>query len=394
MGDYFSLLLILLVLLAVILRDPFIFTLIYILAGSYALARWWSLRALSAVRFERRFTPRAFPGETVAVHLDVENTGLLPVVWLYVSESLPFELSRGQNVREVVTLAPRARTRIEYKVHPRVRGYHRLGPVQMRMGDVLGLFKESDRRGEPQYLIVYPEVVRLASVRIPSWSPLGQIRDPLPIFADPARTIGKRPYQDGDSLRLVDWKATASVGSLQVKQHEPSIALQASIFLNFDGRDYRSRTRSDDSELAVVVSSSLASWVTGRKESVGLATNGLDPLSGDQVCLPVPAGSGRGQLMRVLETLARVRLGETETFETMVRREGGHLAWGSALILVTPVARAELFDELVAAGRRGIRMMLVLCGPVPDSGEVRRKANQLGIAFAYLQRRWDLETWA
>ena len=393
MGDYFLLLLALLVMLAVFLRDPFVFTLVYILAGAYALARWWSTRAMAGLRFKRQFTPRAFPGETVSVRLDLENAGRLPIVWLYVSESLPTELSRGQNIREVVTLGPRASARIDYRVYPRARGYHRLGPVLLRMGDVLGLFKEIDRRGEPEYLIVYPEVVHLAGVRIPSWSPMGQIRDRLPIFADPARTIGKRPYQSGDSLRGVDWKSTAAVGSLQVKLQEPSVALQAHILLNFNEADYWSRTRIDDSELAVVISASLANWVVGRKEAVGLATNGLDPLFGDRPCQTVPAGRGRAQLMRVLETLARVRAGEGESYEPLVRREAAHLPWGAAMILVTPAAGQGLFDEIVAARRRGIHVMLVLCGPTPEAGEIRKKAQMLGIAFAYLQRRADLEAW-
>jgi uncharacterized protein (DUF58 family) len=393
MGDFFLLLLSLLVLLAVFLRDPFVFTLVYILAGSYALARWWSARALAGLRFERQFTPRAFPGETVGVRLHLRNTGLLPIVWLYVSESLPHELSRGKNIREVVTLGPRASTRIEYQVHPGSRGYHRLGPVLLRLGDVLGIFEELDRRGEPEFLIVYPEIVPLPAVRIPSWSPLGQIRDPLPIFADPARTVGKRPYQAGDSLRGVDWKATAAAGSLQVRLLEPSVALQAKIVLNFDEADYRGRTRIEDGELAVVVCASLANWVVARKESAGFATNGLDPQAGDRPCMPVPAGSGRGQLMRVLETLARVRLGETEPYEMLVRTEVVHLPWGSALILVTPVAGQAIFDEIIAARRRGARVLLVLCGPSPQAGEIRRKARSLGIAFAYFQRRSDLEAW-
>jgi hypothetical protein len=70
-----------------------------------------------------------------------------------------------------------------------------------------------------------------------------------------------------------------------------------------------------------------------------------------------------------------------------------HLPWGSALILVTPVAGQAIFDEIIAARRRGARVLLVLCGPSPQAGEIRRKARSLGIAFAYFQRRSDLEAW-
>jgi uncharacterized protein (DUF58 family) len=261
------------------------------------------------------------------------------------------------------------------------------------MGDVLGIFTEMDRRGKPEFLIVYPEIVHLPVVKIPSWSPLGHIRDPLPIFADPARTLGKRPYQAGDSLRGVDWKATAASGSLQVRLQEPSVALQARILLNFNEADYRGRNRIEDGELAVIASASLANWVVGRKESVGLSANGFDPLAAEDRTMTVPTGRGRAAMMRVLETLARVQLGEGEPFVQLVRREAAHLPWGAALVLITPAAEGDLFEEILAARQRGVHVMLVLCGHVGEAAAIRRKAGALGIAFAYLQRRADLEAW-
>jgi uncharacterized protein (DUF58 family) len=242
-------------------------------------------------------------------------------------------------------------------------------------------------------LIVYPEIVHLPVVKIPSWSPLGHIRDPLPIFADPARTLGKRPYQAGDSLRGVDWKATAASGSLQVRLQEPSVALQARILLNFNEADYRGRNRIEDGELAVIASASLANWVVGRKESVGLSANGFDPLAAEDRTMTVPTGRGRAALMRVLETLARIRFGEGEQFVELVRKEAAHLPWGAALVLVTPAAEGDLFEEILAARQRGVHVMLVLCGHVGEAAAIRRKAGALGIAFAYLQRRADLEAW-
>jgi len=70
------------------------------------------------------------------------------------------------------------------------------------------------------------------------------MRHQQPIFEDP-HAYGKRDYVASDSLRRVDWKASASTGRLQIKQFEPSIALQTVIFLNLNGSEYNTRNRID-----------------------------------------------------------------------------------------------------------------------------------------------------
>jgi hypothetical protein len=51
---------------AIILRIDFFFTIAYLFFLLFVLARLWVGRGLLQVHFERRFTPRAFSGDTVA----------------------------------------------------------------------------------------------------------------------------------------------------------------------------------------------------------------------------------------------------------------------------------------------------------------------------------------
>ena len=61
--------LILLILLAVFLRDDFALTLIYLFLGAFVLGTWWSRRSLDQVSHQRKYTDRAFLGEKIAVEL-------------------------------------------------------------------------------------------------------------------------------------------------------------------------------------------------------------------------------------------------------------------------------------------------------------------------------------
>ena len=103
-------------------------------------------------------------------------------------------------------------------------------------GDVFGLTGGETRRLQSDSLTVYPKIVPLTRVVLPTQSPMGTLRHHQPIFEDPSRIFGKREYVSGDSLRRVDWKSTASTGHLQVKLFEPSIALETVIFLDLPAR--------------------------------------------------------------------------------------------------------------------------------------------------------------
>jgi len=393
MPDYLPFLFVL-ALFAIILRDDTVITLFYLLAGVYFVGRWWRDRSLKGVRFKRHFTDRAFLGERVTVRLEVQNTHWLPVVWLRLHDSLPVELAAHRFFQEVVTLGPLERREFTYSLEGYKRGYYRIGPLLTYTGDLLGLSEEQDRSGPPDYLTVYPHIVPLTSLSLPSHSPLGTLRHNQPIFEDPTRVTGKRDYISGDSLRRVDWKATAVAGRLQVKQYEPSIALETMIVLNLNAAEYDVRSRYDASELAIVIAASIANWVAGKKQAVGMVVNGADPLAGDRRPGTLPARKGRQHLMRLLDVLARIKLAEGCTsLPQVLRRELVQLPWGTTLVIVTGTADEALFDALFQARRGGLDAVLILTSPVARFLDTKRRVERMGIRVYHLTRELDLDIW-
>jgi uncharacterized protein (DUF58 family) len=394
MSDLYVLFLILLAVIAVGLQQDFILTLLYLFVGAYALGRWWSHRALRSISFRRSFTRRAFLGERVPVQVEVTNASRLPVVWLQLMDYLPLTLAVPSFFRQVVTIGPRGRAQFEYVLDASRRGYYPIGPLQLRSGDLLGLADEPQSEGAPDYLTVYPKIVPLTRVDLPTRSPLGTLRHTQPIYEDPSRVLSKRDYVAGDSLRRVDWKATATLGRLQVKQFEPSIALETAIFLNLNAADYDYRTQRDDAELAIIVAASIANWIIGRRQAVGLSTNGADPVAADSQLQSVPVRKGRAHLIRLLEVLARVKLAkEPLPLIDMLQQERIHLAWGTTLIVITSRVDDPLFDEIFRSRRAGLDAMLILVGTVARYEETRRRARHFGIPVHAIQSERDLDLW-
>jgi uncharacterized protein (DUF58 family) len=244
-----------------------------------------------------------------------------------------------------------------------------------------------------RYLTIYPKIVPLASIVIPSFSPQGTLRHHQPIFEDPSRVFGKREYVAGDSLRRVDWKSTASTGRLQVKLFEPSIALETLICLNLNEDDYYYRRRIDSTELAIVIAASIANWIAEKQQTVGLLVNGRDPLKSDGEPQYLPPRKGKSHLMHVLEVMARIDTTKGSSLIEKIRHQRHFLAWGTTLIVITGGADDELLQELYQARRSGQNAILVLAGPVAYAADIKNRASRYGIQTVSILNERGLDIW-
>lgn len=379
--------------LGALLQENFIFTIVYLMAGIYALSRWWSRKALSNITAQRTFPGRLFLDEEAQVTLMLRNQGWLPAVWVRLHENLPVNLSVPNFYRQAISLGPKENLKLQYKIKGWKRGYYQLGPLTLQSGDLFGLADRVAYEGFPDYITVFPKIVPLAQIRLPSRSPLGTLRHREPIFEDPSRVLGKREYSSGDSLRRVDWKATANSGHLIVKLFEPSIAIDTVILLNLKGSNYNPNTRNVATELAIVVAASLANWVVERKQAVGLISNGFDPLETEQRPSLLLPRKGRSHLMRLLETLARLQMTEGREIVDQLQLSLPRLPWGTTLVAITGNLNEAFFESLFQARRSGLNVLLVVCGQHPELKETRRRASQFAIPLVHFLYERDLEQW-
>jgi uncharacterized protein (DUF58 family) len=391
MRDFVPFLLILFII-AAFLRIDFFFTVVYLLFAVYLFSRLWMQRATHRLETERRFTNRAFCGEQVAVDLAIHNAGWLPIPWLEVHESLPVALAAPPFHREVVSLGIHERQRLQYTLNCHQRGYYPVGPLVMQAGDLLGAAPVKELTVASQHIIVYPRVVSLQRLGLPTHSPLAVLPDRTPLFEDPARIMGVRDYQRGDSLRRIHWTATASTGRLLVKRYQPAIARETLICLNLNQDDYSQRRRYTTTELAIVAAASVANHaITQEKLPAGLVTEALDPLSETTTRLRLPPRRERAHLMSVLEVLARVQVTPTTPFEQLLRQESVNLAWGATILAITGQESQVLFDTLVYLKRAGFAVALLLVQPMPPSEALRKQADLLGLPVYRVWQEHNLE---
>lgn len=391
MVDYLPFIIFLMIL-AVFLRAESALTIIYMVIGSFMLGFWWNKRALSHVEIIRKYDTHAFLGEVIPVILVIKNNSILPILWIEIHEGLPVDLRAGKVVKYVFSLGIRETKEIPYDLVPKKRGFYPLGPLLLSTGDPLGLLPPSQREYPSNNLTVYPQIINMSAFGLPSNSPFGTIKHHNQIFADPNRILGKRNFQNGDSIRHIDWKSTAATGQLQVKIFEASIALEVVVVLDLQQENYSIKNFYKDTELAVTAAASVAAWGNRHHQTIGLVTNGADPQHGNQMPNPLQPKKGANHFVNILEILARIQPGGNLAIEGLIQDAGTELSWGATMVLISGSLQDSILDTLFKVRKKGINPVMLFIGQSPDFKLLNKKADYYKIKLYKANFVEDLKT--
>ena len=205
-----------------------------------------------------------------------------------------------------------------------------------------------------------------------------------------------RPYEAGDPLNRVHWRATARTGRLHSKVYEPSTLAGATLLLDFHQAGYPSRGEPHRSELAVTAAASLANAVSEMGQQVGLVTNAGDaaerlsatnfrevlkreferhgrppagaggpggeqrPPEEHRRPLIVPTGRGVEQFQRIRETLARAELNDGLTLAQLSIEAAPRLPRDATVMALLPAVPVETALALGTLRRHGYAVTVVL----------------------------------
>ncbi|MFO0879204.1 MAG: DUF58 domain-containing protein, partial [Gemmataceae bacterium] len=284
-------------------------------------------------------------------------------------------------------VGPAGTLEMKYGLECLRRGYHQIGPLVLETGDLFGLHRRFRVLAPPRFVLVYPRIVPLAGYDLASRRPIGDVRITHRLFEDPTRIAGVRPYQEGDPLSRVHWRATARTGELHCKVLEPSTLSGITVLVDFHRDGYPERGEPFRSELAITCAVSLAHAVFLMGQQVGLMTNARDaaerirtqgwdedPASREAARttanevdsskrvdpLVVDTRRGAEQLQRIRETLARAELTSALTLTQMLVESAHRLPRDATVLAVLPVVSMETAISLGNLRRQGLAVTAVL----------------------------------
>jgi uncharacterized protein (DUF58 family) len=339
---------------------------------AYLMLLAWIVGAIAARMAERGLVAerhlsvdRIHHGGETTVGLTVANRSRLPVLWMVAAESLPAGLPMTGLRGRVGPLAGGASFSFRYTLHGARRGYHELGPTVLRTGDIFGLSQRERRAAGIAALTVFPNIVPITHARLPSRRPAGEVRARQRVLEDPTQVVGIRPYQHGDGLRRVHWRATAHTGRLQSKLFEISAQVENTLVVNLRRADYPGgpSDAEEAAELAVTAAASIARHVLDRRQRIGLLALGRDPAGEAQDgLLRVRPGRDREQLTEILSPLGRIELGPSEALSAVLEREKDDLNWGALIVVITPTLPPETVTSILGLRKAGFEVRAILVG--------------------------------
>ncbi|ALI08607.1 MULTISPECIES: DUF58 domain-containing protein [Pseudomonas] len=304
------------------------------------------VRRLPSPRLQRQMPGSLALGRWGDVRLDISHDFVQPLhvqLFDHVPDGLDFE-----NLPLSVELQPGQRSQVGYRLRPLKRGHFTFVQCETNLPSPLGLWTDKRLLEAVDHTRVYPDFARLYDgqlLAVDNW--LSQ----LGIRQRQRRGQGQefhqlREFREGDSLRQIDWKATARHRTPIAREYEDERDQQI-IFMLDCGR----RMRSQDGELAhfdhALNACLLLSYTALRQgDAVGLST-----FASEQSRYLAPV-KGTGQLNVLLNTVydldssqrpADYQAAVTELLARQKRR---------ALVVLVTNLRDEDDAQLLAAVKR------------------------------------------
>ena len=405
--------------LAFVLRAGLVAFAGYVLIGVYLVSRYLAREWVASLSATRTATVVPLEvGGTLLVQLTIENGGKVPVGWVLVEDLVPERALRPPTPRvkvegkrvQVLTIPTGGSKTVKLKYTFNARGYYPIGPMLAETGDVFGLHRRHRLLAPAVYQLVLPKIVPIPGYDFSSRRPVGEVRLANRLFEDPTRTAGVRPYQLGDPLQRVHWRATARTGELHSRVYEPTSLAGSTIVIDLHTASYPKRDEPRRSDLAVTCACAIAYALSVQNQQLGLASNGRDAaerIRDEALAAGVTEGEGLGtrtearaafepppeadrlrpvvvetrrgfdQFQMVREALARLEVNDGQTFANMLVNVLPRLPRDATLIAILSLVPVETAVALGVARKQGFAVSALLVGHEPGSEEQVAAAGRL-----------------
>lgn len=311
--------------------------------------------------------------EPVLVRLSLENMGgTLEEVHLEDKVTSSLDTISGQR-RKTMTFPAHKSFQIEYQMSA-IRGEHIFEGLNLNASDHFGLFPVNQQEKTGDHLLVYPETMRLRHINIRPQRTHG-FAGPIP-SRKPGTGMdffGIREYHQGDSLRKINWRVSARYDqTLFSNQFEQESITDIGLIL--DARAQSDNRNAHDSlfEHSVQAAASLADLFLKEGHRLGMLIYGYSMTR-------VFPGYGAVQRQRILNALAKAKIGRSFAFENLDKLPTRFFPPNSQLVLVSPMLTADLPGMLRF---RSLGYSLLIVSPDPVDFEIHSLGSISGLGDA------------
>ncbi len=329
-----------------------------LLLGPLILSLWALWRSAGGLRASRRVPQGICAGDLLVATITLSKAPRRWGAWSVVVEDLierdPPEKDQGP-LRPAVLFpyVPAGHSRkATYRGRLLRRGRYRLGPLRVSTGFPFGLILGRFTCAERHTVLVYPRLGRLKR----DWAArcreaFAGVHRREPRAGAEGDFFGTRPWQPGDSLRQVHWRASARRGELVVRQREQPRHRDVAVVLALS----RSKRPSPSEELAMERAVSFAATVISELCRQGGAKVHLATFTRGAECLGGPASPA--VLQDLMERLAVVAAHRDDHLDELLGLALSRSGPGTEIVVVStrvvdPAEAGRLLEAANHAAQR------------------------------------------
>ena len=316
---------------------------------------------LERLTIKRDVSTPIYEDEETTIRIIIENTAAVGIYNAIFQDHYPETMHKveGENIGNI-QIPPKSTIEITYKLRARGIGRNQFGTMVIRLLDPLGLY----------YMEGIYSDVELSSIEVMPIIPQASVEEylargiKLELGPRIARQSGIstefrdiREYVPGDETRRIDWKATAKLNKLMIREYELEkrnnivliLDLSRNMFIGELGVrkiDYAART------IAYIIN-----YASTKKDNIGLVIFGSDKVD----LIPVSMASD-ALVKRALEKLSRIPV-----YPPKPRKE-----------------ESDIIDPGTVIGRLGLRdkTLFIFLSDLEDGETIERVTNMAQILRA------------
>ncbi len=327
-----------------------LYKLTYVLLTLFILSWLWARYSLRKLTFHRNTTSgRVQVGETFEERLMLDNTSVLPKLWVQIADGSDLP---GHRAGYVASMGGRKRAMWKARTLCKRRGRFQLGPVTASSGDPFGLFRRRKFLTPSHELLVLPQVLPISSFALFTGGLPGRGRSSRRALQTTTNATTIRDYMAGDALSRIHWRSSAHYNKLMVKEFDLDPAVDAWVFLDLHDVVQAGEGEHSTEEYGVTLAATIATYLLRQDLSVGMIVNGhhREILSLDR---------GDRQIERVLELLAVVTAGPGPDLKEALALDALHFGRNTVAIVITPSNSRDWHEGIRHLQRRGVKVAVV-----------------------------------
>lgn len=300
-------------------------------------------------------------GEVLEVDVEVRQEGRLGFVPVTV---VPHRLPSGlQPVPHEGAIAPPLRrgqtASVRLSLACRRRGLHSWRGFRAETDYPFGMVRSHQTHTGRNQVLVYPRFTPMVGLKVPA----GRRYHPGGValaseLGEAFEYIGNRPYREGDSVRRIDWRATARLGEPIVREYREEYFMRVGVVLDTHVPTGDGPAASENFERAVSTCAAVGDFMA-RSDYI------VDIFAAGPTLYHLTAGRSLAYLDQILDILACVDESEEEPFEVLEPEILRYLSRITTIICVF-VDWSELRQGFVDRLRRegaGVKVIVVRDAP-------------------------------